>query len=108
MDTLPRDSNIGRLFTLAVPDATGVISDGESLVNNMPVYQKSSIACNNMLVAQRGFAPVSGVFNFSYSDGGTNDLLSMQGVTDMRDKVTFSTAPTAGYTLVDTTVRAVA
>lgn len=108
VDTLPRDSNIGRLFTLAIPDATGVIADGESLVNNMPVYQKSSIAANNMLVAQRGFSPVSGVFNFSYTDGGTNDLLSMQGVTDMRDKVTFSTAPTTGYTLVDTTVRAVA
>lgn len=107
VDTLPRDSNIGRLFTLAIPDSQGVISHGESLVNNMPVYQKSSKGANDMLVAQRGFAPVAGVFNFSYSDGGTNDLLSMQGVTDMRDRVTFSTAPASGYTLVDTTVRAI-
>lgn len=105
VDTLPRDANIARLFTLAIPDATGVISDGECLVNNMPVYQKSSIACNNMLIAQRGFAPVSGVYNYGFSDGGTNDALSMKGVTDMRFKTTFSTANTAGYSLIDVTMR---
>ena len=108
VDTLPRDSNMGRLFTLAIPDATGVISKGESLVNNDPVIQDIDKATDDMIVAERGFAPVSGVFNYSFTDGGTMDLLSMQGVTDMRFKTTFSTACTAGYTLIDATVRTVA
>lgn len=108
VDTLPRDSNMGRLWTLAIPDATGVISQGESLVNNDPVIQNLDKGTNDMFVAERGFAPVAGVFNYSYTDGGQFDLLSMQGVTDMRCKTTFSTACTAGYTLVDATVRVVA
>ena len=107
VDTLPRDSNMGRLFTLAIPDATGVISSGEALVNNQPVIQNVTIGANNMLIAERGFAPVTGVFNYSFTDGGTNDVLSMVGVTDMRFKTTFSTAPTTGYTLVDATARSV-
>ena len=108
VDTLPRDSNMGRLFTLAIPDATGVISSGESLVNNDPVIQNVDKATDDMIVAERGFAPVSSVYNYSFTDGGTMDLLSMQGVTDMRFKTTFSTACTAGYTLIDATVRTVA
>jgi len=108
VDTLPRDSNMGRLFTLAIPDATGVISQGEALVNNDPVVQNVDKATDDMIVAERGFAPVSGVYNYSFTDGGTMDLLSMQGVTDMRFKTTFSTACTAGYTLIDATVRTVA
>lgn len=107
VDTLPRDSNMGRLFTLAIPDATGVISSGEALVNNQPVMQNVTIGANDMLVAQRGYSPVAGVFNYSFTDGGTSDVLSMQGVTDMRFKTTFTTAPTTGYTLVDATARAV-
>lgn len=107
VDTLPRDSNMGRLFTLAIPDATGVISSGEALVNNQPVMQNVTIGANDMLVAQRGYSPVAGVFNYSFTDGGTSDVLSMQGVTDMRFKTTFSTAPTTGYTLVDATARSV-
>lgn len=108
VDTLPRDSNMGRLFTLAIPDATGVIASGESLVNNDPVIQNVDKATDDMIIAERGFAPVSGVYNYSFTDGGTMDLLSMQGVTDMRFKTTFSTACTAGYTLIDATVRTVA
>lgn len=108
VDTLPRDSNMGRLFTLAIPDATGVISTGEALVNNDPVVQQADKATDDLLVSERGFAPVSGVFNYSFTDGGTMDLLSMQGVTDMRFKTTFTTANTAGYTLIDATVRTVA
>lgn len=107
VDTLPRDSNMGRLFTLACPDATGVISTGEALVNNDPVIQEADMATDNLLVLQRGFAQPSGCFVYSFTDGGIADLLSMQGVTDMRFKTSFSTANTAGYTLVDCTVRSV-
>lgn len=107
VDSLPRDGNMGRLFTLAIPDATGVISTGEALVNNDPVIQQADIATDNLLVLQRGFGAVSGVFNYSFTDGGINDLLSMQGVTDMRFKTTFGTANTSGYTLIDATVRTV-
>lgn len=107
VDTLPRDSNIGRLFTLAVPDATGVISSGEALVNNLPVFQQATIEADTVLVKQRGYNSVANVYNYSFTDGGTSDLLSMQGVTDMRFKTTFTTANTAGYTLVDCTIRSV-
>lgn len=107
VDTLPRDANMGRLFTLAIPDATGVIESGEALVNNQPVIQNCTAGANDMLVAERGFSPVSGVFNYTFTDGGTSDVLSMQGVTDMRFKTSFSTAPKTGYTLVDATARSV-
>ena len=107
VDSLPRDDNMGRLFTLAIPDATGVISTGEALVNNDPVIQNADMATENLLCLQRGFGAVSGVFAYSFTDAGINDLLSLQGVTDMRYKTSFSTACTSGYTLVDATVRTV-
>lgn len=107
VDTLPRDSNMGRLFTLAIPDSGGIIESGEALVNNQPVIQNVTKAANDMLIAERGFGPVESVFNYSFTDGGTNDVLSMVGVTDMRFKTTFSKANTTGYTLVDATARSV-
>ena len=105
VSNLPKDSNMGRLFTLAIP-STAVIASGECLVNNNPVIQDCDLATDNMIVAERGFAPVSGVFNYSFSDGGTMDLLSMQGVDDMRFRTNLSTA--GNYILLDATVRTVA
>lgn len=105
VSNLPKDSNMGRLFTLAIP-STAVIDSGECLVNNNPVIQDCDLATNNMIVAERGFAPVSGVFNYTFSDGGTMDLLSMQGVDDMRFRTKLSTA--GNYVLLDATVRTVA
>lgn len=105
VSNLPKDSNMGRLFTLAIP-STAVISGGECLVNNNPVIQDCDLATDDMIVAERGFSPVSGVFNYSFSDGGTMDLLSMQGVDDMRFRTNLSTA--GNYVLLDATVRTVA
>lgn len=107
VDTLPRDSgNMARLWTMAIPDATGVIASGEALVNNQPIIQNVSISANNLVVGECGFAPVSGAFNYLFSDGASS-VLSMRGVTDMRFKTNFSTAPTTGYTLLDCTVKQV-
>lgn len=108
VDTLPRDGNLGYLFVDAIPDATGVIGSGECLVNNMPVIQNATIAVADMLVAERGFGPVSGVYQYSMTDGGISDMLSARNVTDLRFKTTFTTACTTGYTLVAGTVRPVA
>lgn len=105
VSNLPKDSNMGRLFTAAIP-GTAVIAKGECLVNNNPVIQDLDMATNNMILAERGYAPVAGMFMYLFSDGGTQDLLSLQGVDDMRFKTNLSTAGT--YTLVDATVRTVA
>lgn len=104
-DSLPRDSDMGRLFTLCVADSTGVISKGESYVNNDPIIQNCDIATNQMFCMERGFGAVPGVFNYLYGDGGTFALLSMKDVNDARVKTTFTTANTAGYWLVDATIR---
>lgn len=103
VDTLPRDSNMGRLFTLASPQGSTVISAGEALVNNDPVIQDADLATNAMLLAQRGYTQPSGCFLYGFTDGGVQDLLSMQGVTDFRLKTTLTTA--GSYNLVDCTVR---
>ena len=50
---LPKDSNMGRLFTLAIP-STAVITGGEVLVNNDPVIQNCDMATNNAVLAERG------------------------------------------------------
>ena len=102
---LPKDSNMGRLFTLAIP-STAVITGGEVLVNNDPVIQNCDMATNNAVLAERGFSAVSGVMSYCFSDGGTADLLSLVGVDDMRIKTNLSTA--GNYVLLDATVRTVA
>lgn len=106
VDTLPRDSAMGRLFTLAV-QGTAVISVGEALVNNDPVVQNADLNTNGALLLQRGFVQPSGTFAYCFSDGGmVNSLLSMEGVTDFRLKTTLTTG--GSYDLVDCTVRVVA
>lgn len=105
VDTLPRDSNEAYLEILA-NNGGGAISQGECVVNGNSVYDPISQALNDYVVNARGLAAVTGNFNYSFSDGSIKGILPMQGVTELRLKTTFTTAPTSGvYDLVAVSVR---
>lgn len=105
VDTLPRDSNEAYLSIMA-HNGGGVISGGEVVVNGNSVYDPISQAVDNYVVDARGLSSVSGSFNYSFSDGSIKGILPMQGVTELRLKTTFTTAPTSGtYDLVAVSIR---
>lgn len=105
VDTLPRDSNEAYLEILA-HNGGGVISMGECVVNGNSVYDPISQSLNNYVVDARGLSHVSGCFNYSFSDGSIKGCLPMQGVTELRLKTQFTTAPTGGtYDLVAVSIR---
>lgn len=95
VDTLPRDNNEAYLEILA-HNGGGVISSGEMVVNGVSIYDPISQALNNYVCDARGLGNVSGVFNYSVTDGSVKSVLPMLGVTELRLKTTFTTAPTAG------------
>ncbi len=105
VDTLPRDSNEAYLEILA-HNGGGVISAGECVVNGNNVFDPISQAVNNYIVDARGLSHVSGCFNYSFSDGSLKGCLPMLGVTELRLKTQFTTAPTGGtYDLVAVSIR---
>lgn len=105
VDTLPRDANEAYLSILASANG-GTISQGECVVNGNNIYDPMTAAENNYIVSARGLAPVSGTFNYSFSDGSIKSILPMQGVTELRLKTTFSKAPTSGsYDLLAVSIR---
>ena len=105
VDTLPRDSNEAYLEILA-NNGGGVISQGECVVNGNSVYDPISQALDDYVVNARGLAAVTGNFIYSFSDGSIKGALPMQGVTELRLKTTFTTAPTNGtYDLVAVSIR---
>lgn len=95
VDTLPRDANEAYLSIMANAGG-GTISQGECVVNGNNIYDPMTAAENDYIVSARGLAPVSGTFNYSFSDGSIKSILPMQGVTELRLKTTFSKAPTSG------------
>lgn len=105
VDTLPRDNNEAYLCVLASASG-GAIAGGECVVNGNNVYDPISQGLNNYIVNARGLAAVSGLFNYSFSDGSIKGILPMLGITEMRLKTDFSTAPTGGtYDLVAVSIR---
>lgn len=105
VDTLPRDSNEAYLEILA-NNGGGVISAGECIVNGNSIYDPISQALNNYVVDARGLSHVAGNFNYSFSDGSIKGILPMIGVTELRLKTHFTTAPTGGtYDLVAVSIR---
>lgn len=100
VDTLPRDNNEAYLEILA-HNGGGVISGGECVVNGVSVYDPISQPLNNYILNARGLAQVSGIFNYSFTDGAIKGILPMVGVTELRLKTEFTTAPSGGvYDLV--------
>ena len=105
VDTLPRDNNEAYLSILA-DAAGGTISTGECVVNGNSVFDPMTQAENDYIVSARGLGKVSGVFNYSFSDGSIKGILPMAGVTELRLKTTFSTKPTNGvYDLLAVSIR---
>lgn len=106
VDTLPRDSNEAYLSVMAAAETGGVISAGECVINGVNIYDSIGMDVNNMVVAARDYAPVSGYFNYLFADRSRRGFLPMQGVTELRLKTTFTTAPTAGvYDLLACTIK---
>lgn len=105
VDTLPRDSNEAYLSIMASANG-GAISQGECVVNGNNIFDPMTAAENDYIVSARGLAPVTGTFNYSFSDGSIKSILPMQGVTELRLKTTFTTAPTSGsYDLLAVSIR---
>lgn len=105
VDTLPRDSNESYLSVLAYADG-GTIATGECVVNGNNVFDPMTQAENNYIVSARGLGPVSGVFNYSFSDGSIKSFLPMPNVTELRFKTNFSVAPTSGtYNMIAVSIK---
>ncbi len=105
VDTLPRDSNEAYLSIMA-HNGGGTITGGECVVNGNSVIDPVSQKLNDYIVNARGLAAVAGIFNYSFSDGSIKGILPMQGVTELRLKTTFGTAPENGnYDLVAVSIR---
>lgn len=106
VDTLPRDSNEAYLSVMASQETGGVIASGECVVNGVNIYDNISSAVNAMVVSQRDYAPVTGYFNYLFADRSMRGFLPMMGVTELRLKTNFTTAPTGGvYDLLACTIK---
>lgn len=105
VDTLPRDSNEAYMSVMTYA-AGGTIDSGECVVNGTNVFDPMSQAENDYIVNARGLAPVSGVFNYSFSDGSIKSFLPMPNVTELRFKTVFSVAPTSGtYDMIAVSIK---
>lgn len=106
VDTLPRDSNEGYLAVMASQETGGVIASGECVVNGVNIYDNISMAVDSMIVSSRDYAPVTGYFNYLFADRSRRGFLPMLGVTELRLKTNFTTAPTGGvYDLLACTIK---
>lgn len=96
VDTLPRDSQDSYLLLAAYPGTSGVIATGECTVNGTNFIDECSVAVMNYTAQARGFKAVGGSFVYLFSDSSARGALPMLGVTDLRVKTQFSTAPSTG------------
>lgn len=96
VDTLPRDTNDAYLALLVRGNAGAVIASGECTVNGANVIDEVGPDVMTYVSQARGFKSLSGYFNYLFADGSNRGILPMNGVTDLRVKTNFSTAPTGG------------
>lgn len=98
VNTLPKNASDLFLLAIAYNGSTGVISTGETLVNNVNVSRNISMATNNAINNLAGFGSISGAFVHCYCDGGANSGLFVSDVTsELSVRTTFTTAPTTSY-----------
>lgn len=101
VNTLPKNANDLFLLGIAYNGTSGVISQGETIVNNINVARAISTATNNYMnqLAGYGAAP-SGAFVHMWADGTPNSGLFVSDVTsELSVRTTFTTAPTSSYDL---------
>lgn len=101
VNTLPKNANDLFLLGIAYNGSTGVIEQGETLVNNTNVTRAISTATNNYMNELNGFgAAPAGSFIHMWIDGNANSGLYVSDVTsELSVRTTFSTAPTNSYDL---------
>lgn len=100
VNTLPKNANDLFLLAIAYNGTTGVISSGETLVNNVNVARNISFAANDAMNHLEGFGSISGAFVHCYCDGSANSGLFVSDVTsELSVRTTFTTAPTTSYDL---------
>lgn len=97
VNTLPKNAN--DLFLLAIAyNGSGVISEGETLLNNTNVTRAISLATNNAMNNLDGYGTISGAFVHNYTDGTANSGLFVNDVTsELSVRTTFTTAPSTSY-----------
>ncbi len=106
VDTLPRDSNDGYLAILANSGTGGAISMGECVVNGNTIVDPTAKATMDYVNQTRGYKPLTNYFNYLFADGSGRGVLPMTGVTELRLKTTFTTAPTTGtYDLLAVSIK---
>lgn len=106
IETLPRDSQDSYLCVLATTGTGGVISEGECVLNGNSVINLTSQNVMDHNAKLRGFAPVSGIYPYIFVDGTARSVLPMQGITELRFKTTFTTAPSTGqYDLLAVSIK---
>lgn len=105
VDTLPRDANDAYLAVLA-DNGGGAISTGECTRNGSNIIDEVAPEIMAYVSQSRGYKQVAGYFNYLFADGSARGALPMNGVTDLRFKTQFSTAPTGGtYNLLAVSVK---
>lgn len=98
VNTLPKNANDLFLACIAYPGTSGVISQGETLVNNVNVARAITMGTNNAINMLDGFGVISGAFVHQYCDGSANSGLLVRDVTsELSVRTTFTTAPTSSY-----------
>lgn len=97
VNTLPK--NAKDLFLLAIAyNGGGVISEGETLINNTNVTRAISLAANNAMNNLDGYGTIAGAFVHNYTDGTANSGLFVNDVTsELSIRTTFTTAPSTSY-----------
>ncbi len=105
VDTLPRDANDAYLAVLA-DNGSGVISSGECTRNGSNIIDEVAPEIMAYVSQSRGYKQLTGYFNYLFADGSARGALPMNGVTDLRFKTQFSTAPTGGtYNLLAVSIK---
>lgn len=99
VNTLPKNSSDLFLMAIAYNGQTGVISSGETLVNNTNVSRNISTAMRDYFnhLAGYGTKP-TGAYVHLWCDGNANSGLFVSDVTsELSVRTTFTTAPTSSY-----------
>lgn len=99
VNTLPKNANDLFLLAIAYPGG-GVISQGETLINNQNISRSLSLGVNNSINNLDGYGVIPGAFVHSYITGDVKSGLFVNDITsELSVRTTFTTAPTAGYDL---------
>lgn len=98
VNTLPKNAKDLFLAAIAYPGASGVISSGETLVNNVNVSRNISLAANNAMNMLQGYGVISGAFIHNYCDGSAASGLYIDNIaSELSVRTTFTTSPGTSY-----------